>query len=93
MLRCKKQMYITYMSSQKTRRQKLDSYWIMNSLGDKLSTQQRYSPQSLKYKNMYACIINIYVPHEVKNLRASAKGTSFCVLFYGEYFTHPSYCM
>ena len=28
------------------------------------------------YKNMYACIINIYVPHEVKNLRASAKRTS-----------------
>ena len=25
---------------------------------------------------MYACIINKYVPHEVKNLRASAKRTS-----------------
>ena len=64
------------MSSQKTRRQKLNSYWVMNSLGDKLSTQQHYPPQSLKYKNMYACIVNIYVPREVKNLRASAKRTS-----------------
>ena len=45
-------MCITYLSSQKTRRQKLNSYWVMNSLGDKLSTQQRSPPQSLKYKNM-----------------------------------------
>ena len=31
-----------------------------------------------KYKNMYACIINIYVPHdhEVKYQRAIAKRTS-----------------
>ena len=57
------------MSSQNTRHQKLHSYWVMNSLGDKLSTQQRYPPQSLKYKNMYACIKNIYVPHEVKYQR------------------------
>ena len=39
-------MYITYMSSQKIRHQKLKSYWAMNSLGDNLSTQQRYPPQS-----------------------------------------------
>ena len=66
------------MSSQNTRRKKLNSHWVMNSLGDKLSTQQRYPPppQSLKYQNMYACIINVHVPHEVKNLRASAKRTS-----------------
>ena len=44
----------------------------MNNIGDNLSTQQRYPPQSLKYKNMYACIINIYVPHEVKYQRALA---------------------
>ena len=51
------------MSGQKTQHQKLNRYWVMNSLVDKLPTQQRYPPQSLKYKNMYACIINIYVPH------------------------------
>ena len=44
------------MSSQKTRHQKLNSYWVMNSLGDNLSTQQRYPLQSIKYKNMYASI-------------------------------------
>ena len=54
------------MSSQKTTHKKLNSYMVLNSLWDNLSTQQRYPPQSLKYKNMYACIINIYVPHEVK---------------------------
>ena len=64
------------MSSQKTRHQKLNSYWVMNSLGDKLSTQQRYPPQSLRYKTMYACIINIDVPHVVKYQRALAKRTS-----------------
>ena len=64
------------MSSQKTRHQNLNSYWVMNSLGDNLSTQQRYPPQSLKYKGMYACIMNIYVPHEVKYQRALAKRTS-----------------
>ena len=53
------------MSSQKTRHQKLNSYWVMNNLGDNLSTQQRY-----------ACIINIYVPRVVKNQRALAKRTS-----------------
>ena len=58
------------MSSQKTRHQKLNSYWVMNSLGDNLSTQQRYPPQSLKCKNMYACIIHKYVPREVKHQRA-----------------------
>ena len=30
----------------------------------------------LIYKNMYACIININVPHEVKYQRAIAKRTS-----------------
>ena len=30
----------------------------------------------IKYKNMYACITNIYVPHEVKYQRALAKRTS-----------------
>ena len=35
------------MSSQKTRHQKLNSYWVINSLGDNLSTQQRHPPQSL----------------------------------------------
>ena len=64
------------MYGQQTRHQKLNSYWVMNSLGDKLSTQQRYPPQSLEYKNMYTCIINIYVPHEVKYQRAIAKRTS-----------------
>ena len=64
------------MSSQKARHQKLNSYWVMNSLGDKLSTQQRYPLQSLKYKNMNACIINIYVPRKVKYQRALAKRTS-----------------
>ena len=64
------------MSSQKTRHQKLNSYWVMNSLGDNMSTQQRYPPQSLKYNNMYACIIHKYVPHEVKYQRALAKRTS-----------------
>ena len=40
--RCKKQVYTTYhTSSQKTRLQKLNSYLVMNSLGDSLSTQQR----------------------------------------------------
>ena len=34
------------MSSQKTRHQKLNSYWVMNSLGDNLSAQQRYPHQS-----------------------------------------------
>ena len=63
------------MSSQKTRHQKLNSYWVMNSPGDNLSTQQRYPHQSLKYKNMYAYIINIYLPHEVKYQRALAKRT------------------
>ena len=29
-----------------------------------------------KYRNIYACIINIYVPHEVKNQRALAKRAS-----------------
>ena len=29
-------MYIIYTSSQKTRHQKLNSYWVMNSLGDKI---------------------------------------------------------
>ena len=64
------------MSSQKTRLQKLNSYGVMNSLGDNLSTQQRSPPQSLKYKNVYACIKNIYAPHEVKYQRAQAKMTS-----------------
>ena len=37
----KKQVYTTYYtSSQKTRLQKLNSYLVMNSLGDSLSTQQ-----------------------------------------------------
>ena len=64
------------MSSQKTRHHKLNSYWVMKSLGDNLSTQQRYPPRSLKYRNMYACIINIYVPHEVNYQRALDKRTS-----------------
>ena len=65
------------MSSQNTQHhKKVNSYWVMNSLGDNLSTQQRYPPQSLKYRNMYACIINIYVPHEVNYQRALAKRTS-----------------
>ena len=64
------------MSSQKTRHQKLNSYWVMNSLGDNLSTQQRYPPKSLKYEHMYGCIRNIHVPHEVKYQRALAKMTS-----------------
>ena len=64
------------MSSRKTRHQKLNSYWVMNSLGDNLSTHQRYPPQSKEYKNTYACIINIYVPHEVKYQRVLAKRTS-----------------
>ena len=25
---------------------------------------------------VYACIINVYIPHEVKNIRPSAKRTS-----------------
>ena len=50
------------MSSQKTRHQKLNSYWVMNSLGDNLSTQQRYPLQSIKYKNMYASS-QIYIYH------------------------------
>ena len=29
-----------------------------------------------EYENMYECIINIYVPHEVKYLRALVKRTS-----------------
>ena len=58
------------MSSQRTRHQKLNSYSVMNSLGDNLSTQQRYPPQLSKYINMYVCIMNIYVPHEVKYQRA-----------------------
>ena len=38
----KKQVYTTYYtSSQKTRLQKLNSYLVMISLGDSLSTQQR----------------------------------------------------
>ena len=28
------------------------------------------SIESLEYKNMYVCIINVYVPHEVKYQRA-----------------------
>ena len=28
--------YTTYTSNQKTRHQKLNSYWVMNSLGDKI---------------------------------------------------------
>ena len=64
------------MSSQKTRHQKLNSYWVMNSLGDNLSTKQRYPPQSFKYKHMYGCIRNIHVPHEVKYQCALAKMTS-----------------
>ena len=56
------------MSSQKTRHQKLNSSWVMNSLGDKLSTQQRYPPKSLKYKNMYACIINKYEIYTIYNI-------------------------
>ena len=65
------------MSDQKTRHQKLNSYLVMNSLGDKLSTQQRYPPQSLKYKK-YVCMHYkyIYVPHEVKYQRVIAKRTS-----------------
>ena len=35
------------------------------------------------YKDIYACIINIYVPHEVKNLRALAKRTSR-IMKYGQ---------
>ena len=72
------------MSSQKTRHQKLNSYWVMVSLGDQyLSPQQRYPPQSFKYKDIYACIINIYVPHEVKNPRALAERTSR-IMKYGQ---------
>ena len=29
-------MYIIYTSSQETRHQKLNSYWVINSLGDKI---------------------------------------------------------
>ena len=42
----KKQVYtIYYTASQKTRLQKLDSYLVMDSLGDSLSTQQRWFVQ------------------------------------------------
>ena len=34
MSRCKKQVHTTFTSSQKTRHQKLNSYLVMNSLGD-----------------------------------------------------------
>ena len=40
------------MFSQKTRHQKLNSYWVMNSLGDNLSTQQRY-PSMQRYTHAH----------------------------------------
>ena len=36
-----------------------------------------------KYKNIYACIINMYVPHEVKIQRALVKRTSR-IMKYGQ---------
>ena len=42
------------MSGQKTRHQKLNSYLVMNSLGDKnLSTQKRYPPKT--YTRIHTC--------------------------------------
>ena len=53
-----KQTYRT--SSQKTRHQKLNSYWVMNSLVDKIRPHSRAICPVIKIeKNIYAYIINI----------------------------------
>ena len=53
-------MYIIHMSSQKTRHQKLNSYWVMNSLGDKICPPVAAStPVDKNRINIYACFINI----------------------------------
>ena len=40
--------------SQMTRHQKLNSFWVMNSLGTKsVHTAPRFLPKSLKYQNIY----------------------------------------
>ena len=47
------------MSSQKTRHQNLNSYWVMNSLVDKnMSTQQRYPPHHIGTYNLVPYIID-----------------------------------
>ena len=54
----------------------------MNSLGDKsVHTAAPSSPVIKTY--MYACIINIYVPHEIQNQRPLAKRTSE-IMKYGQ---------
>ena len=44
------------MSSQKTQRQKLNSYWVMNSLGDKICPPAAPSipVNEIEYSNMHA---------------------------------------
>ena len=50
-------MYIIYKSSQKTRHQKLNSYWVMNSLGDKICPPAAPSTPVNKIEQtyMHAC--------------------------------------
>ena len=49
-------MYIIYTSSQKTQHQKLNSYWVMNSLGGKICPPAAPSINKYKYKS-YAVLI------------------------------------
>ena len=62
------------MSIQKTRHQKLNSYWVMNSIGDNLSTQQRYILPS--HENIKICMYANYV---CKPMVAFAPNTSYHV--------------
>ena len=69
-------MYITYTSSQKTRHQKLNSHWAMNSLGDKICPPAAPPTPAKNRMNTHARTTNTQAPHEVKNQRAKAKRTS-----------------
>ena len=55
--RCKKQVYTTYMSSQKTRHQKLNSYLVMNSLRDSPVRTVAPFAQVNKIEYMYKCML------------------------------------
>ena len=52
----KKQVYTTYTSSQKTRHQKLNSYLVMNSLGDSPIHTAAQFVQVIKIEYMYKCM-------------------------------------
>ena len=54
--RCKKWVYTTYTSSQKTRHQKLNSYLVMNRIGDSPVHTAAPFAQVIKIEYVYKCM-------------------------------------